>query len=251
MAFRYVDFAELKAADGLRAIYVGGVPSPWGEAAKGVLHVKGLDHLASRLDYSDEAMRDWTPGLSAPVIVDGDEAPVDKARDIVALAERLAPTPVLLPEAQREDILAFIDDLANEGGLGWDRRVQLVHWSLQGKGGFNGQVAGYLAAKYGHSEDAGEAASAKVIERLSALTAKLKASKSGYYFGDALTAADLYAAAFMALFAPLPHDQCAMSPPAREAFSMLDEATGAAVDPILLSHRDRIYADHLELPLSL
>ena len=42
-----------------------------------------------------------------------------------------------------------------------------------------------------------------------------------------------------------------MAPPAREAFSLLDDATGAAVDPILLAHRDRIYAEHLELPLSL
>ncbi|MEL7465684.1 MAG: hypothetical protein AAFN79_16570 [Pseudomonadota bacterium] len=251
MAFQYVDFAELRAADGLRAIYVGGVPSPWGEAAKGVLHMKGLDHQASRLDYSDKAMREWSPPLSAPVIVNGEEAPVDKARDIVELAERLAPDPALLPEAHRDDILAFIDDLANEGGLGWDRRVQLVHWALQGKGGFREQVAGYLAAKYGHSEDAGEAASARVIDSLGALAARLNASASGYYFGEALTAADIYAAAFMALFSPLPQDQCAMAAPAREAFSLLDDATAAAVDPILLAHRDRIYAEYLETPLSL
>ena len=250
MAYRFVEFEELKAADGLRAIYVGGVPSPWGEAAKGVLHVKGLDHLAARLAYDDKSMRDWSPRLSAPVIVNGDEAPVDKARDIVLLAERLSPTPPLAPEAHREDILGFIDDLANEGGLGWHRRVQLVHWGLQGRGGFKVEVAGYLAAKYGHSAEAGEAAGAKVIDRLGAMAARLR-ENGEFFFGDALTAADIYAAAFMALFDPLPDDKCAMAPATREAFSMLDGATREAVDPILIDHRDRIYRGSLELPLTL
>ena len=55
----------------------------------------------------------------------------------------------------------------------------------------------------------------------------------------------------MALFDPLPESQCAMAPATREAFSMLDETTAAAIDPTLLAHRDRIYRDHLATPLSL
>lgn len=251
MAFRWVEFEELKAAPGLRAIYVGGVPSPWGETAKGVLHVKRLDHLAARLRYDDEAMRGWTPRLSAPVIVSDNEAPVDRARDIVLLAERLAPEPALLPAAHREGILGFIDDLADEGGLGWDRRVQLVEWALQGRGGFAGRVAEYLAAKYGHSAEAGEAAGERVIARLAAMAERLSANGGAFFFGDGLTAADICAAAFMALFDPLPEDQCPMAPATREAFSLLDAATRAAVDPSLIAHRNRIYADHLETPLSL
>lgn len=254
MAFSFVPFEELRAVSGLRMIYVGGAPSPWGEAAKGLLHVKGVDYVAARLDYEDKAMRTWSPSLSAPVAVWEAEPPIDGARELTLLAERIAPEICLLPESYRDDILAFIEDLANEGGLGWDRRVQLIHWSLAGRGGFNPRVAGYLGQKYGHSEEAGEAAKGAVVARLGGLSARLKAQEeagSGFYFGDALTAADVYAAAFMALFGPLPEADCAMAGPAREAFSMLDDETAAAVDPVLMAHRDRIYQTHLALPLSL
>ena len=60
-----------------------------------------------------------------------------------------------------------------------------------------------------------------------------------------------YAATAMALFRPLPHEQCAMKADARAAFEALDEQTKAALDPILFEHRDNMYAKHLELPLSL
>ena len=254
MAFRYVEFEEAKAASGLRMIVVGGVPSPWGEAAKGLLHVKGIDWLATRLRYDDKTMREWSATLSAPVAVLNEDAPVAISRDIALLAERIAPSPPLLPDEHRDDILAFIDEIAGEGGLGWDRRVHLVEASLNGEAGFPEQVAQYLAAKYGHSAEVAARAGAKVIDRLGALAARLRAQEaagSGYYFGAGLTAADVYSAAFMALFDPLPEDQCAMNPATRGAFSLLDEPTRAALDPVLLAHRDRIYRDHLALPLAL
>ncbi len=37
----------------------------------------------------------------------------------------------------------------------------------------------------------------------------------------------------------------------RAAFEELDTQTGAALDPILFEHRDMMYAEYLELPLSL
>jgi hypothetical protein len=37
----------------------------------------------------------------------------------------------------------------------------------------------------------------------------------------------------------------------RATFESGDPETDAALDPILLEHRDRIYERHLELPLSL
>ncbi|MFC3230796.1 hypothetical protein ACFOGJ_26365, partial [Marinibaculum pumilum] len=77
------------------------------------------------------------------------------------------------------------------------------------------------------------------------------ADGSGYYLGAGLTAVDIYSAAFMALFRPLPEALCAMDPGTRAAFETRDPVTDAALDPVLLRHRDRIYRDHLELPLSL
>ena len=37
----------------------------------------------------------------------------------------------------------------------------------------------------------------------------------------------------------------------RAAFETLDAATAAALDPMLLEHRDMMYRERLELPLSL
>ena len=62
---------------------------------------------------------------------------------------------------------------------------------------------------------------------------------------------DVYGAAFMALFRPLPHEQCEMSASTRATFETREAQTDAALDPILLEHRDMMYAEHLELPLSL
>jgi hypothetical protein len=72
-----------------------------------------------------------------------------------------------------------------------------------------------------------------------------------YYLGATLSAVDVYSATFMALFKPLPEEQCAMQPGVRAAFEWRDAATEAALDPILLEHRDMMYARHLALPLSL
>ena len=66
-----------------------------------------------------------------------------------------------------------------------------------------------------------------------------------------LSAVDIYSATFMALFKPLPPEQCDMHPGVRAAFEWLDAPTAQALDPILLEHRDMMYSRHLELPLSL
>ncbi len=55
----------------------------------------------------------------------------------------------------------------------------------------------------------------------------------------------------MALIKPLPAEQCPMAEALRPAFEAMDDTTRAALDPILLAHRDAIYAQHLELPLTL
>ena len=49
MTFDYVSVEEAIERRGLRMVVVGGVPSPWGEAAKGILHIKGIDWVAVRL----------------------------------------------------------------------------------------------------------------------------------------------------------------------------------------------------------
>jgi glutathione S-transferase len=256
MAVRYVGVEEAMAHDGLRMAVVGGIPSPWGEAAKGILHIKRIEWAAVRLAYDDERLKNWIGQLSAPVAMYGDEPARSGWADILLLAERLAPAPSLLPldPAERALVFGLAHELCGEGGLAWTRRLQLVHGGMREEGGFPIRVAKYLGKKYGYRADDGAGYAARVVALLGMFAARLEAQQaagSRYLVGTALTAADIYCAACMALFKPLPHEHCAMDPATRSVFEYLDAATSAALDPILLAHRDWMYAQHLELPLSL
>ena len=255
MAFQYVDFETARARPGLRMVVVGGVPSPWGEAAKGAFHVKGIDWLAVRLAHDDPALAAWAGGLSGPAAILDDEPPATDWAEILELAERLAPTPPLLPDdvSEREEAMALSHAILGEGSLCWNRRLQAIHAGLTGgAGGFHPKIATYLGGKYGYTPEAGAAAGEVTRAGLATLSDRLSAApKGGYFFGDRLTAVDIHAAAAMALFKPLPEAICAMNPRTREVFETLDDKTAAALDPILLAHRDRLYRDVLETPLSL
>ncbi|MEO1476528.1 MAG: hypothetical protein AAFS13_09110 [Pseudomonadota bacterium] len=256
MPVNYVSTADAIARTGLRMVVVGNVPSPWGEAAKGLFHIKGIDWSAVRLAYDEPAQTDWAGSQSAPVAIYNAEPPRDGWAEILLLAERLAPEPALIP-ADAEDralMFGYCHELLGEQGLAWSRRLQQVHIGLSGEGGFDARVAHYLAGKYGHTPELGEAASARTIALLNMFSNRLKSQKaagSDYYIGTTPTAADIYSATTIALFAPLPEDQCAMNPATRKAFESLDDATGAALDPVLIAHRDMMYTRHLERPLSL
>ena len=256
MAFQYVGIDEARQRRGLRMVVVGNVPSPWGEAAKGILHVKGIEWAAVRLVYDSEPLREWAGQRSGPVAIYDDEPPRAGWAEILLLAERLAPQPALLPAdpAERALLFGLSHEICGEAGLGWSRRLQLIHARLENAGGFPEGVAKYLGKKYGYTSRSGTAATARVVGLLSMLARRLRAQRergSRYYLGNSLTAVDVYGATFMALFRPLPPEQCEMSPGLRAAFETRDAETEAALDPVLLEHRDMLYAEHLELPLSL
>lgn len=256
MGFSYVSVDEAIACEGLRMVVVGGIPSPWGEAAKGIFHVKGIEWTAVRLAYDSDALKEWTGERSAPVAMHGSERPHSRWNDILMLAERLAPEPSLLPADAAERALMFglSHEICGVEGLAWSRRNQLVHFGLTGQGGFPERVARYLAKKYGYRADNPDAASRRVADLLSMLSARLKTQAqagSSYLVGEALSAADIYCATAMAMFRPLGPELCAMDETTRGVFGASDAATDAALDPILFEHRDMMYQRHLALPLSL
>jgi glutathione S-transferase len=255
MTFQYIGVEEAIARDGLRMVVLGDVPSPWGEAAKGFFHIKRIPWFATRLVYDSESLKAWAGELSAPVAAYDAEPRRSGWRDILMLAERLAPEPPLLPAtpAERDRALELSEKFCAPGGLGWVRRLQNVHAGLQKTGGFSERIAGYLGQKYGYTPDAGAAAGARTRELLGFFGSILRARRAAgkEYYLDTLSAVDVYSAAFMALFKPLPESACRMHPGARAAFESVDAETAAALDPILLEHRDMMYARHLELPLSL
>ena len=256
MSFDYTSVEDAIGRSGLRMVVVGGIPSPWSEAAKGILHIKRIEWAAVRLAYDSEPLKAWTGLRNAPVAMYNDERPRAGWADILLLAERLAPEPALLPAdpAQRAWAFDLAHEICGEQGLGWARRLQLIHAGLNGAGGFAPRAAQYLAKRYGYSPQAGADADARVVQLLGLLAARLHAQQaagSRYYLGDEVSAVDVYSATFMALLAPLAQAQCAMDPATRAAFETLDESTRAALDPVLLAHRDMMHAQHLTLPLSL
>ena len=256
MSVRYVGVEEAIEATGLRMVVVGGVPSPWGEAAKGILHLKRIPWLAVRLAYDSEPLRRWTGQLTGPVAIYEKERPRAGWAEILLLAEHLAPAPPLLPTDPAERALAFglAHEICGEEGLGWARRLQLVHAGLHDAGGFPEPIAQYLADKYGYRPEAGASYAGRVAYLVRMLVARLEAQRqagSRYYVGSSLTAVDVYSATFAVMLRPLPQEHCAMDPNLRAAFETRDAATEAALDPILLEHRDMMYSEHLELPLSL
>ena len=256
MTFEYIGVDDAIARRGLRMVVVGGVPSPWGEAAKGILHVKRIEWAAVRLAYDSEPLKRWAGQRSGPIAIYDNEAPRARWDEILLLAERLAPAPALLPAdpALRALVLELSGGLCGENGLGWWRRLQLVHAGLNGASGFAEPVARYLGKKYGYTPEAGAAAGARVTEMLGALVARLSAQRAAgkrYLVGDSLTAADIYCATFAAMFRPLPSAHCAMDASTRAAFESCDAGTLSALDPVLFEHRDAMYRNHLELPLAL
>jgi glutathione S-transferase len=259
-AINYISFEQAQQEAGLRMIVVKGLPSPWGEAAKGLFHIKQLTWAATYHDPSSREMSAWSGSRSAPVDIYNDEQPLASWLDILLLAERLAPEPALLPTEpeQRESAIALCEKICGEMGLGWSRRLDSVHKGLNGKslaeGGYPQPIAGYLAKKYGYDKSQADTYGQRTIELLTLLTDTLKKQQetgSKYYSGNRISAIDIYSATFMACFKPLPEEQCAMHQPIRSVFAALDEKTKVALDPVLLDHRDYIYNNYLVLPLSL
>ena len=75
MTFAYASVEEAIVRRGVRMVVVGNVPSPWGEAAKGILHIKGIEWAAVRLAYDSEALQQWVGQRNGPVLIYNDERP--------------------------------------------------------------------------------------------------------------------------------------------------------------------------------
>ncbi len=257
MPVEYVEFEAARQAKGLRMIVVPGIPSPWSEAAKGIFHVKRLPWKAVALDSNSDAMADWAKERSGPVAFFDDEPPRASWPQILLLAERLAPQPALLPADLRDraQVFGLAHEICGEQGLIWERRLQGVHAGLtDAAGGFPKPVAEYLSGKYGYRAAEAARHPGRVVALLEMLAGILHAQRSAgsrFFFGDRLTAVDVYAATAMAMFKPLPPEQCPMMEFIRPTLEAMDAATSKALDPILLEHRDFIYHEFLELPLTL
>lgn len=255
----YVDIEKAIKLPGLRVVLPPGIPGPWGEAIKGVLHVKKIPYIKvrhDRVDYSP--LTRWTAQASTPVLVYYDERPRSVWNDQLNFAERIEPSPPLIPAALDERVLMFglCNLLAGENGFGWTRRLIIVQGMLNDSGADEAARKGSLAfgAKYGYSREAAAAAPAKCAEMLAIIARRLEHQQAlghRFFIGDRISALDIYWAAFAAVIKPLPHELCPMRQGMRKAYDCTDPLILAATTPQLLAHRDFIYREYLELPVDL
>lgn len=247
---------EVTQSRGLRMVLVQGIASPWSVAARTIFEHKGMPFIATpwHAGEANGAITAWSGAHSAPVVVWNDEPPVDRWLDILLLAERIAPTPRLLPEdpAARALVIGLSFELCGEHGLGWNRRLQLFDAIIRGGQPPEGVLR--MGAKYGYAAAVVARATQRTMAQLSAFTSQLKrqlAAGSRYLVGEALSAVDLYFVAFLNMVALQPADECPMDPQWRDAYriGMDDPALAAAVDPVLVAHRDRIFRDHFRNPM--
>src|SRR5262245_16547147 len=126
----YVDVARARALPGLRLVLTAGVPGPWGEAAKGVFHAKGIPftRVAQTAGADNDDLFEWTGHRNAPVAVYDDERPRTGWTEILWLAERLRPEPALVPADPEDRVRCFglAQELLGENGFGWCRRLMLL-----------------------------------------------------------------------------------------------------------------------------
>ena len=254
--WRKVDEAEHMT--GLRLVLTQGVPNPWAEAAKAGFEGKRIPYtrVIQRVMAPNAELQRWTGQTSAPVAAWNDERPRTTWSEIVQLAERLQPEPALMPADPEQRALHFglLHEIAGEMGLGWCRRMNFANRFLSGEETPLRAVAEYVGGRYGYGWADQAVVRRRIVELLTMFSARLRRQyDAGHPFllGDRLTAADLYWATFTALIRPLPEEQCAMHPMSRSLYTLEDDDLLRHAQPILFQHRDRIYRDHLTLPVQL
>ncbi len=253
---RFVSLEDARASAGLKLVVAASLPSPWSEAAKGILHVKGLDAALVRFASTDKAVREWMGWHNVPVLLAPGEPIRTHWTEILETAERLAErgSPTLIPSAEddRVQLFGLAHELLGENGLAWAGRLLVIHRGLvtDGQEGFPLRIAQYLAPKYGYAPERVDAARARVLSVFDRF-ARLLEGKT-YALGGALTALDVYIATAIAPFAPMSVELCPDTHPnVRHAFATASPDLSKAIPPVLVAHRDRVYEKHLELPVRL
>jgi glutathione S-transferase len=113
-------------------------------------------------------------------------------------------------------------------------------------------MASEFGAKYGYNAGDAKEAGRRAAGSLGALSGQLKAQYARgvkFFVGDGLSALDIYFTSFMNLLDPLPEAQCPMPEAWRPAFKVSDPQVSAAMDPILVEHRDRIFKSYFRDPM--
>lgn len=254
----YCCIDEAREQDGLRLALTAGIPAPWSEAAKAVFRYKNIPFtaVAQVAGEENEALVAWTGHRNAPTAMYNGEPPAVTWLDLVNLAERLEPEPSLLPAdmEQRITMLGLLNELAGENGLLWNGR-HLMFRAMKDAFGEEALQDNPMLRDYRYSNEAAGRAAQRVMGVLDRLARQLEdqaAAGSRFFFGDAVSALDLYWAPFSQVLQPLPKEVNPMPDSLRKAWggvATLLEATGYTTQDILLEQRQFIFEEFIGLPL--
>jgi glutathione S-transferase len=243
----YVELADAKAAGGVRMVASGFVPSPWGEAAKGLFRVAGVPVKCVRSLRNQPDLVAWTGIDNVPVVLYGDEPPRACWAAITGLASRLAGPDVLLPAdpRKRAQHMGLIEMIAGEDGLAWSARASMVAGN-----GFPAPVNARLAGRY-----VGPADEARVAAHVAVLRdhlAEQHALGHAYLAGARVGALDIYLATALTPLSELDDAACPkMLPALRAAFGVARATFAHLVPPELFAHRALVMERHLGWPIEI
>jgi glutathione S-transferase len=253
----YLSVAEARGLTGLRLVLSAGVPGPWGIAAKAIFSARNVPYVAVRQEImqANKELVAWTGRRNAPIAVYNDEPGLDNWLDIVMLAERLGSGPSLLPDDPIDEALALgiSAQICGHGGYGWSRRLGMARPGSAPLPDDTQANRATMMAGYGAGAgDMVAAAPQRAIRILHGLSRQLHRQReagSDYLVGDRLSACDLHWAAFSQMVQPLTQAECPFPPGMRDMYDTMPPEVRAAGDPILIEHRDRIFARHIGLPM--
>lgn len=254
---KYLSVEEARSLPGLRLVVTAHVPGLWSEAAKSIFDAKGIRyHLVEQVVGGENlALKEWTAQTSGPCAVYEDERPRSLWIDQLYLAERLAPEPRLIPADmdERATMFGLCNELAGENGFCWNVRMRATHTILSnpGKHASTQKLGVVLAQKYLYDPalvDGARRQMIQIVERLRDRLAAQQAAGRHYFIGDALSALDIYWSAFAGAIDPLPPHLCPNMPEEMRS-GYTDPELKAIGGEALFAHRDRIYREHLKLPM--
>lgn len=254
---KYHSVADARELPGLRLVLTAYMPGPWGEAAKAVISARNIDYIPVEqlaMEPNDDLFA-WTGVRNAPQAIYNDEPAQTHWLDILLLAERIGTGPSLIPEdpLERALMLGFSTEICGSDGLGWSRRLEMMgRPSTRNPPTGSSFDMGRMTRMYGVSQEAIDRAPARMVQIMNGLSTQLHRQRevgSDYLVGNRLSACDLHWATLSLFVSPLPAEQCAMPDFMRENYTHLTPELAAALDPILLAHRDLVFERHIALPL--
>ena len=248
-----MSIGDARNLDCIRLILTAGVPAPWGECIKAIMHLKKIKYtaVAQLIGKRDAELREWTGQDSAPVLVLPDNRVFSSWESILWQLETLAPDIKVIPNdiAKRIQMFGFLREFAGINGFAWNRRLQ----SLQAAGGpSSNEIVAVLCERYGYNDDAIERAEKTIRNMLLHCSNHLKKqaqSGSKFYVGNALSAVDIYSAIMCSIMInPLEHSKIPMPEGMRQGYSSHSHLW-SGLDEAFWQHRDFIMANYVELPL--